>query len=148
MQSDTLVRDAAFYKRFFSIWSMLVLYNIITLGVNLADNVMIGAYSEIAMSGVSAVNQIQFVFQQLMMGVGDGIEKANKIMMPLLCWEANTGASAARMPYGNSCPAHFWSERVSPCSCSWRLAWHRKLFSPSSRPTPPSVPPEWSTCAL
>ena len=73
MQSDTLVRDAAFYKRFFSIWSMLVLYNIITLGVNLADNVMIGAYSEIAMSGVSAVNQIQFVFQQLMMGVGDGI---------------------------------------------------------------------------
>lgn len=58
MQSDTLVRDAAFYKRFFSIWSMLVLYNIITLGVNLADNVMIGAYSEIAMSGVSAVNQI------------------------------------------------------------------------------------------
>ena len=74
MKSDTLVRDAAFYKRsFFSIWSMLVLYNIITLGVNLADNVMIGAYSEIAMSGVSAVNQIQFVFQQLMMGVGDGI---------------------------------------------------------------------------
>ena len=73
MKSDTLVRDAAFYKRFFSIWSMLVLYNIITLGINLADNVMIGAYSEIAMSGVSAVNQIQFVFQQLMMGVGDGI---------------------------------------------------------------------------
>ena len=108
MKSDTLVRDAAFYKRFFSIWSMLVLYNIITLGVNLADNVMIGAYSEIAMSGVSAVNQIQFVFQQLMMGVGDGMS----------CWEANTGASAARMPYGNSCPAHFWSARVSPCSCS------------------------------
>ena len=73
MKFKTLVRDPAFYKRFFSIWSMLVLYNIITLGVNLADNVMIGAYSETAMSGVSAVNQVQFVFQQLMMGVGDGI---------------------------------------------------------------------------
>ncbi len=73
MKSDTLVRDPAFFKRFFSIWSMLVLYNIITLGVNLADNVMIGGYSETAMSGVSAVNQVQFVFQQLMMGIGDGI---------------------------------------------------------------------------
>lgn len=68
-----LVHDPAFYKRFFSIWSVLVLYNVITLGVNLADNVMIGAYSETAMSGVSAVNQIQFVFQQLIMGAGDAV---------------------------------------------------------------------------
>lgn len=73
MKTGTLVREPSFYKRFFSVWSMLVLYNVITLGVNLADNVMIGAYSETAMSGVSAVNQVQFVFQQLMMGVGDGI---------------------------------------------------------------------------
>ena len=50
---------------------MLVLFNIITLGVNLADNVMVSAYSEAAMAGVSAVNQVQFLFQQLLLGAGD-----------------------------------------------------------------------------
>lgn len=34
---------------------------------------MLGAYSETALSGVSAVNQIQFVFQQLVMALGDGL---------------------------------------------------------------------------
>ena len=71
MKSIQLVKDRAFYKDFFSIWSVLVLYNVITLGVNLLDNVMVSAYSESAMAGVSAVNQVQFLFQQLMLGAGD-----------------------------------------------------------------------------
>lgn len=71
MKRIQLVKDRAFYKNFFSIWSVLVLYNIITLGVNLLDNVMVSAYSESAMAGVSAVNQVQFLFQQLMLGAGD-----------------------------------------------------------------------------
>ena len=66
-----ITKDRSFYKDFFSVWSMLVLFNIITLGVNLADNVMVGAYSEAAMAGVSAVNQVQFLFQQLLLGAGD-----------------------------------------------------------------------------
>lgn len=73
MSKFQLTKDPAFFKRFFSIWSLLVLYNIITLGVNLADNVMIGVFSETAMSGVSAVNQIQFIFMQLMLGASDAI---------------------------------------------------------------------------
>ncbi|MCQ2430170.1 MAG: MATE family efflux transporter [Clostridia bacterium] len=73
MSRIPLVRDKEFYRRFFSIWAVLVLHNVITLGVNLADNVMIGAYSETAMAGVSAVNQIQFVFYQLLLGMGDAI---------------------------------------------------------------------------
>lgn len=71
--SVTITRDRDFYKQFFSVWSVLVLYNIITLGVNLADNIMVGAYSENALSGVTAVNQIQFLFQQLLMGAGDAV---------------------------------------------------------------------------
>ena len=66
-----ITKDKSFYRGFFSVWSMLVLFNIITLGVNLADNVMVGAYSEAAMAGVSAVNQVQFLFQQLLLGAGD-----------------------------------------------------------------------------
>ena len=71
MKKLQLVKDRSFYKAFFSIWSVLVLHNIITLGVNLLDNVMVSAYSEAAMAGVSAVNQVQFLFQQLMLGAGD-----------------------------------------------------------------------------
>lgn len=62
-----------FYKTFFAMYVVLVLQNVISLSVNLADNIMLGAYSEKALSGVAAVNQIQFVFQQLLNAVGDGL---------------------------------------------------------------------------
>ena len=64
-------KDKSFYKSFFTLLSMLALQNMIVLSVNLLDNIMIGSYSEIALSGVTAVNQIQFVFQQILMGAGD-----------------------------------------------------------------------------
>lgn len=62
-----------FNKKFFSICAVLVLQNVITLSVNLSDNMMLGAYSESALAGVAAVNQIQFVYQQLLVGLGDGL---------------------------------------------------------------------------
>ena len=61
-----------FYRNFFSIYTALVLQNVVTLSVNLADNMMLGAYSETSLSGVAAVNQIQFVFQQMVMALGAG----------------------------------------------------------------------------
>lgn len=62
-----------FYQTFFSLYAMLVLQNIVTLAVNLADNMMLGAYNETALAGAAAVNQIQFVYQQLLMALGDGL---------------------------------------------------------------------------
>ena len=73
MKGFSLVKDPSFYKRFFSIWSVLVLYNMITLGVNLADNVMVGTLGETALSGVTAVNQVQFLFHQLILGASDAV---------------------------------------------------------------------------
>ena len=67
------MKQKGFYKTFFAMYVVLVLQNVITLSVNLADNIMLGAYSETALSGVAAVNQIQFIFQQLMNAVGDGM---------------------------------------------------------------------------
>ena len=64
-----MVRDRQFYIDFFSMWIVLVLQNVITLSVNLADNMMLGAYSETALAGVAAVNQIQFVYQQLLISL-------------------------------------------------------------------------------
>ena len=51
----------------------LVLQNVVTLSVNLADNMMLGFYGETALSGVTAVNQIQFFFQQITMALGEGV---------------------------------------------------------------------------
>ena len=66
-------RDKSFYKNFFSLLAILALQNMIVLSVNLIDNIMIGSYSENALSGVAAVNQIQFVFQQILLGAGDAL---------------------------------------------------------------------------
>lgn len=63
----------SFYRSFFMIYIALVLQNVVTLSVNLADNMMLGAYSEVSLSGVAAVNQIQFVYQQLLLALGDGL---------------------------------------------------------------------------
>lgn len=66
-------REPSFLKRFLRIYIVLVLQNVVTLSVNLADNMMLGAYSEVSLSGVAAVNQIQFIFQQILMALGDGL---------------------------------------------------------------------------
>ena len=58
-----------FYRNFLKLCSMLVWQNVVTLSVNLADNIMLGAFSETALSGVTTVNQVQFVFQQLLMAL-------------------------------------------------------------------------------
>ena len=68
-----MVKDSRFYSAFFRMAIVLVLQNVITLSVNLADNIMLGAYSEISLSGVTAVNQIQFIYQQLLSAAGEGI---------------------------------------------------------------------------
>lgn len=67
------VRDRGFYKSFISMTGVIALQNLITFAVNLADNVMIGGYSQTAMSGVAIVNQIQFLLQMLMLGTGSAI---------------------------------------------------------------------------
>ncbi len=68
-----MIRERNFYKEFFMMWIVLVLQNVITLSVNLADNIMLGAYSEAALSGVAAVNQIQFVYQQILTAFGESV---------------------------------------------------------------------------
>ena len=68
-----LTKDKDFYRSFWRLFFMIVLQNAIVLSVNLADNLMIGGYSETALSGVAAVNSLQFLFQQLTIGLGDAL---------------------------------------------------------------------------
>ena len=67
------VRDKSFYRTFFRLTCVIALQNVLVYAVNLADNVMIGAYSETSMSGVALVNQIQFMLQMLVNGAGEGL---------------------------------------------------------------------------
>ena len=67
------VKDKPFYKAFFSMTAIIAMQNLITFAVNLADNIMIGGYSQDALSGVAMVNQIQFLLQMIIGGIGNGI---------------------------------------------------------------------------
>jgi putative MATE family efflux protein len=83
-----LTKEKGFYKNYFSLWYMLVLNSVIILGVNLADNIMLGNYSEAALSGATACNQLQFIFQQLIQGIGNTM-----VMMGSQHWgQKNTSA--------------------------------------------------------
>lgn len=65
--------DRAFHRSFWPFFLVLVAQNIVTVSVNLLDNVMLGAYSEAALAGAAAVNQIQFVLLSVVNGAGDGL---------------------------------------------------------------------------
>ena len=89
-----------FYRNFLKLCSILVLQNVVTLSVNLADNIMLGAFSETALSGVTTVNQVQFVFQQLLMALGDGLvifgsqywgKKETEPVRKISAWAMRTG---------------------------------------------------------
>lgn len=66
-------KDRSFYRTFIVLCATLMLEQAVILSVNLADNVMLGRYFEPALAGVSAVNQVQFVLQQLVYGVSNGM---------------------------------------------------------------------------
>lgn len=68
-----LLKDKKFYRMFLVLCLPIVLQNVISLSVNLTDNLMLGSYAESALSGVTAVNQIQFIYQNLLIGIGDGL---------------------------------------------------------------------------
>ncbi len=68
-----MTRERSFYKSFFSLTLAIALQNLVTFSVNLADNVMIGSYSEPALAGVALVNQIQFLLQMIVGGVCEAV---------------------------------------------------------------------------
>lgn len=69
-----ICRDKRFYQGFFHILIIISLQHLATLAVNLVDNMMLGRYTELALSGATVVNQYQFILQNLASGVGIGIE--------------------------------------------------------------------------
>lgn len=70
---STKIKDNDFYKAFFTMTLTLAFQNLIVYGVNLADSVMMGAYSETALSGVGICNNIQFFLMMAITGTCNGM---------------------------------------------------------------------------
>ncbi len=68
-----MLRDRTFYRMFAVLTLSLALQNLLTYSVNLADNIMLGRFSQDALSGASLCNQLQFFLQMLVQGVGEGV---------------------------------------------------------------------------
>lgn len=53
--------------------AMVILQNVVAYSVNMADNIMLGSYSQSSLSGAATVNQVQFMTQQITLAVGDSL---------------------------------------------------------------------------
>ena len=71
-------KDTRLYRSFFPLLIVLTLQQLASLTVNMVDNVMLGSYTELALSGATLVNQIQYTLQQLAAGTGVGIVLGQK----------------------------------------------------------------------
>lgn len=72
MLNKLFVRDKGFYKTVLVMALPVVLQNLITIGVNMLDTIMLGAYGEIQLSGSSLANEFISLYQILCLGIGGG----------------------------------------------------------------------------
>lgn len=72
MISKLFVKDKHFYKLALTLALPIVLQNMITIGVNIMDTVMLGSYGEVQLSGSSLANEFINIFHILCMGMGGG----------------------------------------------------------------------------
>lgn len=66
------INDKAFYRKALGITFPIAAQQLITVGVNMMDTIMIGAVGELSLSAVSLANQFITVYQMLCMGLGMG----------------------------------------------------------------------------
>lgn len=66
-------KDTGFYKTFFKMMIVVALQNLVAYSVNMADNIMLGSYSQNALSGAATVNQIFFMVQQIALAIGNAL---------------------------------------------------------------------------
>ena len=67
------VREKQFYTTFLKLSGIMAAQNLLAFGVNLADNIMLGRYSETTLAAAAMVNQIQYLLQMICMaGIGAG----------------------------------------------------------------------------
>ena len=66
------LKNPIFYKKTIHILIPVLLQQLISVGINFMDNVMIGSFGEVQIAAVSLANQFYNIFQFVCMGLGSG----------------------------------------------------------------------------
>ncbi|MCR5100311.1 MAG: MATE family efflux transporter, partial [Butyrivibrio sp.] len=66
------VKDKEFYRSIIRIGTPIVLQGMITIGVNMADTIMLGKMGEVQLAGSSLANEFINIFMIMCMGMGYG----------------------------------------------------------------------------
>ncbi|MDO4648061.1 MAG: MATE family efflux transporter [Eubacteriales bacterium] len=69
--ADFFTKDPAFKRRMLVLMGTITLQNIIAYSINMVDNLMLGSFSQEALSGAAIVNQVFFIVQQLCIAIAD-----------------------------------------------------------------------------
>ncbi len=72
-QHHFFTHNRSFYRALFPMLITVALQNLIAYSVNMADNLMLGIYSQDALSGAAIVNQIFFLVQQFAISIGNAL---------------------------------------------------------------------------
>lgn len=67
------VKDKSFYKTLAVLIATVGAQNLVAYSVNMLDNIMLGSYSQNALSGAATVNQIFFMVQQAALSIGNSL---------------------------------------------------------------------------
>lgn len=67
------ITDKSFYRSFFLILLAIAGQNLLSYGVNLVDNTMLGSFDQAALAGNSLSDQIQFFLTMMVGGLGQGV---------------------------------------------------------------------------
>ena len=70
--TQLFVREKSFYREAALLAVPVVLQNMITIGVNMLDTIMLGSFGEVQLSGSSLANSFISIYQILCMGIGSG----------------------------------------------------------------------------
>lgn len=67
-----IVSDRIFYRKVLFLATPIAMQSLITIGVNMLDNLMVGSLGEVKLSAVSLANQFISIYHILCMGIGMG----------------------------------------------------------------------------
>lgn len=66
------LRDRSFYRQTIRLLIPVMLQQLITVGINFLDNIMVGSFGETPIAGAALANQFYYIFQFVCMGLGSG----------------------------------------------------------------------------
>ena len=72
MSAFAELRERSFYEKTIHILIPVMLQQLITVGVNFFDNIMVGSFGEAQIAGAALANQFYNIFQFICMGLGSG----------------------------------------------------------------------------